>query len=133
MLLKAVNKQHNQYQQMESDPDWLYEFHHELRQTSIAVMLKNPELELESRKKRDYNISGSTINRVLCELENKALSLMEKAIRCMDGVDVCVLAFDGLMVSGLTDSTIDAALRSCEEQIKSEMGITIQVCEKIMD
>lgn len=133
MLLKAVNKQHNQYQQMEGDPDWLYDFHSELRQISIEVMIKNPDLEIESRKKRDYNISGSTINRLLCNLENQALSLMEMAIRRIDGAEVCVLAFDGLMVYGLTDVTIELALRSCEEIIKSEMGISIQVCEKIMD
>lgn len=129
ILLKAMNKFQNHYQQTEDDPEWMYDFHHELRQISLAVMILNPEIEMETRSKRDYNVSGSTLNRILCDLENQVLTIMERAARTQ--AEVHVLCFDGMMVSGVSD--MNTLLRSCEKAVHAELGIAVRILEKTMD
>jgi hypothetical protein len=130
LLLKAMNKYQNQYQQTEDDPEWLYAFHLEMRQISLAVMIANPAIELEARTRKDHNIAGSTLNRVLCEIENRVLGILERVLHA-GGAEIRALCFDGLMVSSVTE--VDPLILACERAVLEEMELALRICEKPMN
>ena len=57
------------------DPPWLISYYAGMRNIIRAVVQLNPEMyELAKQSKHNhYNLEGSTINHLLCGLENKAL------------------------------------------------------------
>ena len=72
------------------DPPWVIDYYTGMRNITSAVVQLNPEMyEFAKQSKHNhYNLEGSTINHMLCKLENKALTAafdylngMEKALR----------------------------------------------------
>ena len=54
------------------DPRWFIDFYTGMRTIINVVVQLNPEM-YEPAKQSKYNLEGSTINHLLCKLENKVL------------------------------------------------------------
>ncbi|CAC5421671.1 unnamed protein product [Mytilus coruscus] len=83
-------------------PAWLREYYGGMRQIMEEVIKLNPDLHklaCESKEKRgtDYNIEGTTVNYVMCSLENKALMAAFDYLTEQE-IEVGALVFDGLMI-----------------------------------
>ena len=79
------------------DPPWLISYYAGMRNIIRAVVQLSPEMyELAKQSKYNhYNLEGSTINHLLCGLENKALMAAFDYLNGK-GIEVAVLVFDGL-------------------------------------
>ncbi|CAC5400525.1 unnamed protein product [Mytilus coruscus] len=83
-------------------PAWLRDYYGGMRQIMEEVIKLNPDLHklaCESKEKRgtDYNIEGTTVNYVMCSLENKALMAAFDYLTEQE-IEVGALVFDGLMI-----------------------------------
>ena len=94
------------------DPPWLISYYIGMRNIISAFVQLNPEMyDLAKQSKYNhYNLEGSTINHMLCKLENKALIA---AFDYLNGkrIAVAALNFDGLMIYDVTD--IVGILKGC--------------------
>ena len=96
-LLAIMNGKQINLQQ--GDPVWLNSYYTGMRNIINAVVKLNPEMfELAKQSKYNhYNLEGSTINHLLCGLENKALMAAFDYLNGK-GIEVAALVFDGMMV-----------------------------------
>ena len=78
------------------DPPWLISYYIGMRNIISAVVQLNPET-YEFAKQSKHNLEGSTINHMLCKLENKALMAAFDYLNGK-GIEVAALVFDGLMI-----------------------------------
>lgn len=110
----------------------LLNFRNEAVAIGEAMILKYPELKTRVRKDKDYNMVGSCLNHMLCDLENEVLMAMLDFMTA-DHVEVGALVFDGMMLlkSSLT-SDIDSLLRRCETYVEQKTGYTIKLVQKPM-
>ncbi len=108
--------------------DWIYNLKLELRNalSQICNMECNIKKYKTICKKKSFNPEGTTINHILCKMENIVLQCMK---RYCDNHNVAVgtLCFDGL----LTKSQIDC--EDIQNYIKQELGIELRIVEKPMD
>ena len=76
-LLAIINGRitNHSKEQLRKCPVWYIGYIIELRNTGEAVVKLNPELEKIAKESKDdsYNITGTTVNYIMCSLENKAL------------------------------------------------------------
>ena len=106
-----------------------------MRNIISAVVQLNPEMyELAKQSKHNhYNLEGSTINHLLCGLENKALMAAFDYLNGK-GIEVAALVFDGMMVykNNLTD--IVGILKGCSSSVNQVLeGCGIEFTVKEMD
>ena len=97
----------------------------------------NPDLhELTTKQKLErgstYNIKGTTVNLLMCKLENKALVAAFDYLN-KNGVEVSALVFDGLMVYKDTVKDINEVLKGCSESVKEALNCDIVFTLKGMD
>lgn len=97
----------------------------------------NPDLhELATKQKLErgstYNIKGTTVNLLMCKLENKALVAAFDYLN-KNGVEVIALVFDGLMVYKDTVKDINELLKGCSESVKEALNFDIVFTLKGMD
>jgi len=87
------------------------------------------ELAKKSKKNRrsTYNIEGTVVNEVMCDLENKAL--------IEQNIEVGSLVFDGLMIykHSMSSTRLDEILVGLGIRIKDVMGCDITFTNKVMD
>ena len=104
-----------------------------MRNIINAVFKLNPEMfELAKQSKYNhYNLEGSTINHLLCGLENKALMAAFDNLNGK-GIEVTDLVFDGMMVYKNNVSDIAGILEgssSIDNQVLEGCGIEFIVKE----
>ena len=67
-------------------------------------------------KYNHYNLEGSTINHLLCGLENKALMAAFDYLNGK-GIEIAVLVFDGLMIYKNDVTDIVGILKGCSSSV----------------
>ena len=88
-------------------------------------------MSLLNNQNNHYNLEGSTINHMLCKLENKALMAAFHYLNGK-GIEVSALVFDGIMIykNNVTDITV--ILKGCSssvDQVLEGCGIEFTVKE----
>ena len=85
----------------EDDPEWFKKFYKGTRKIMRKIIELNPDLlELAKKAKEDrgnYNVEGTTVNYVMCKLENEALMIAFEYLK-EQKFEVGALVFDGLMI-----------------------------------
>ena len=81
--------------------------------------------DINVAKKKLNNHSGSFVNHMMCEIENKILMCMMKYF---GDPDDCVLCFDGIMVR----KEIKVNIKKCQKHIKKVIGIDMKLAVKKM-
>ena len=117
------------------DPPWLISYYAGMRNIIRAVVQLNPEIyELAKQSKYNhYNLEGSTINHLLCGLENKALMAAFDYLNGK-GIEVAVLVFDGLMIYKNDVTDIAGILQGCSSSVNQVLeGCDIECTVKEMD
>jgi hypothetical protein len=141
MLLRAINRDDGKYQQEMNDPDWLYDYHQEMKKTLHNLSLHYPEhmLQAEKSKKRKnvelWNMCGSAVNRVLCDMENKLLCIVEDIVK-KNGFIVRVLAYDGCMIERPLENNVllTELFSMIEEEVNRQYPtLLFKMDEKIMN
>ena len=104
MLLKAINRDDGRFQQTETDPEWLYDYHQQCKKIAETLSKLYPHYMVQaekSKKRKDqepWNMKGSAMNRLLCHHENELLKLIEETVEKHNG-SVRNLAYDGCMIA----------------------------------
>ena len=117
------------------DPSWLISYYAGMRNIIRAVVQLNPEMyELAKQSKYNhYNLEGSTINRLLCGLENKALMAAFGYLNGK-GIEVAALVFDGLMIYKNDVTDIAEIFQGCSSSANQVLeGCDIEFTIKEMD
>jgi hypothetical protein len=108
-------------------PKWLIDLNNELKNVLHEICKLNPELYKKNLRKKDkFNPTGSTINMILCKMENIVIQCFWKWCQ-NNNFQVGTLCFDGLLLKNKIDCN------EIENYIKSELGIDLQITEKEMD
>lgn len=120
-------------------PAWLRDYYGGMRQIMEEVIKLNPDLhklacESKERKGTDYNIEGTTVNYVMCSLENKALMAAFDYLTEQE-IEVGALVFDGLMIhkKGVPRTRLPEILQGCSQRVKEVVGADITFTVKEMD
>ena len=117
------------------DPPWLIIYYIGMCNIISAVVQLKPEMyELAKQSKYNhYNLEGSTINHVLCKLENKALMAAFDHLNGK-GIEVAALVFDGLMIYKNDVTDIAGILKGFSSSINQVLeGCDIEFTVKEMD
>ena len=67
----------------------------------------------QKTKYTKFNLEGSTINQIMCKLENKALMAAFDHLNGISGIEVASLVFDGLLIYKNNVSDIAEILKGC--------------------
>lgn len=116
-------------------PNFARLIENEMASIRAQVVKNEPKLyrrAKESKGSSGWNLDGSTINLLLCDLENKTLQIMIEWL-LEHGFKIGTLCFDGLMVEKDETKDILGALRSMESVIKDKMNSDIVLAVKEMD
>ena len=122
----------------EEDPEWYKKFYRGMRHIMKEVVKINPdlyELAKKSQKERiDYNIEGTTVNYVMCKLENQALMAAFNYL-VEEKIEVGSLVFDGLMIykKDVSPERLESVLIGLSVRVKKVMGCEIIFTNKEMD
>ncbi|CAC5381962.1 unnamed protein product [Mytilus coruscus] len=109
------------------DPEWYKEFYNGMRYISDSIVKLRPDLyelakKSKNRKGTDYNIEGTTVNYVMCSLENKSLMTAFDYLT-EQGIEVGSLLFDGLMIykDNVSSERLLEILAGCSQNVKEVM------------
>lgn len=118
----------------------IVDFYNELVIIRQRIMELEPQLVKLCKKKlkkqcKDYNLDGSVVNMLMCDLENKVLIEMCNFFHTRKPHAVDVLCFDGLMInnSRITLEKMVLLLPECEDYVLEETGIKISLAIKEMN
>ena len=103
------------------------------------VVETRPHLyELAEKSKKDrgstYNIEGTVVNYVMCDLENRVLMIAFDYLIEQD-IEVGSLIFDGLMVykDDVSPTRLEEILVGLSKRVKDVIGCDITFTNKVMD
>ena len=89
----------------------------------------------DAQAKKEYkNPKGTCISLVLCDIENRALLLMEECAAEVGAV-IGALCFDGLMIekTSITPDCLTGLLAEMSRRVSEALGYAVQVVNKPMD
>jgi hypothetical protein len=139
MLLRAINRDDGYYRQEQGDPSWLYDYHQETKFIAEQLSKLYPEYlkQAEKAKKRkcqeEWNMKGSAVNRLLCDMENECLKKIEQVVR-KHGGNTKVLAYDGCMITDEIRPKLGELLADIEAVVGLDYPTLIfKMDEKIMN
>ena len=116
--------------------EWLDNFAEEVFEIATRIGEIKPyykNLAKESNKDRTFkNIEGSTINHLMCDLENQALMIIYDVMQSKM-VEVAALVFDGLMIYKEDVYDLRRLLDECQDEVFRKMSCKISLVEKEMD
>lgn len=133
-FLKPINYEHPNQKLIDEYGDkvpvFFINYSNELTSNIIPKIQElNPELAKEAVVKRPHNVGGSTLNRLMCSIENNILETIEDV--CLkNNIDVGVLCFDGAMID--KNSDIDFLIPVLEDEIFKKHNIKLKIVEKEM-
>ncbi|CAC5375876.1 unnamed protein product [Mytilus coruscus] len=115
------------------------EFYSGMRLIMNSIVNLRPDLYALAKKSKDnrgtdYNIDGTTVNYVMCSLENKALMIAFEYLTEQE-IEVGSLVFDGLMIykDNVSPERLSEILKGCSQKVKEVMGCNITITNKVMD
>lgn len=123
-----------------SEIEDIVDFYNELVLIRQSIMELNPDLvklckkKLKKDGKTEYNLDGSVVNMLMCDLENMVLMEMVNFFHNKK-LSIDVLSFDGLMIhnKNITKEELLPLLSECEHYVLSETGISIKLDIKEMN
>jgi Family of unknown function (DUF5906) len=143
MFLSLLNGGTRAYRDIPVKTDFLTRFKNEIAKIIDDVASNHPDLLKEVTEKREatdrrYNIKGALMNRVLQDLENRALVVMENVfarykfnreemIPIHDGMQVPIRRADGKKI---TPAGWEKIMKECEAQFEDKMnllGLTLAI------
>ena len=113
-------------------------FNEELKRIRTEICKKEKKLYNMAKKEKGkdyYNLEGTTINYLLCNLENQVLQYITKYCDKLN-IKVGVLVFDGLMIYKKhfkDENELESFINNVEEYIFEKLGINLKIVEKKMD
>lgn len=125
-------------------PEWVSAYKGEMTGIHEAIMQLEPtyaEMGLKNAKDKKakggfFNPTGSAVNLLLCDIENKVLMTMVNYLK-QQGLSVAhiVLVFDGLMLfkKDLLGHDVSKLLEGMEEAVRIHNGYDVKIVEKPMD
>lgn len=131
---------------LEISPRWVFLYKENMEKIHDHIMQREEEFaklgEKNAKEKKKaggfYNPKGSTVNLLLCDLENRILMAMVEFGKKTGVIKKnAVLVFDGIML--LKKAVIDCGhsletlLRNMEQYVEGSTGYTISLIEKPMD
>lgn len=136
-MLAILNGGKRNYQ---DPPEWFSDYISEMKEIHKQVVKLNPTLleyakESKARKNTEYNITGTCVNYLMLNYENRFLMAMYDWLKIQQGVSVEVLVYDGLMLSkdNINKKQLQILLKGCEKVLADKFGINIEICEKKME
>lgn len=139
LLLRAINRDDGYYRKEQGDPEWLFDYHQETKRIAEQLSKLHPEYlkQAEKAKKRkcqeEWNMKGSAINRLLCDMENTVLLKMEDVVKKQTGV-VRVLAYDGCMIEDNLRPNLEELFSEIEAEVqKLYPTLVFKIDEKVMN
>jgi hypothetical protein len=112
----------------ENHPEWLYNLKLEI-DTAHSIICEldfNKDRYKKICARKQFNTKGSTINAILCKMENIIIQCFYNWCIKND-IEVGTLCFDGLLVKNKIDCS------KIEEHIYKELGIKLEIVEKEMN
>ena len=139
MVLSLLNGGRWAYKNYQNPPDWLVKFAEEIGEIHTKICEINAPLykackreweKLIEEKKRKKTAEGSTMNHVLCDIEDKILEQCEDllASQGVDKEDMC-LVFDGFMLP----KDVRVNLQELADHVEKECGYKVLYEVKPMD
>ena len=129
-LLATINGREQKVDFLKRVPEWFTGFYHEMEKISQRIGEIKPiykEMALQSTKDRAYqNISGSTTNHLMCDLENQALMIMPDTLiddNKDNNVEVTAHVFDGLLIYKEDVKDLLKLFRECEIEILKKWDV----------
>jgi hypothetical protein len=116
----------------DATPEWIHDFCNELDGVREALVRMFPEEYSEAKAYKDWNASGTLLNRLLNIIEDNMLQQMFKFFH-ESGHTPEVLCFDGFMVprAGFTcKEDFEALCEECTKYIHTETGYPLKVVHK---
>ena len=139
MLLRAINRDDGRFQQMENDPEWLYDYHQQCKNIANLLSKEYPEYKKQAEKakaRKDqsvWNLKGSAMNRLLCHHENELLTIIENGVHKKNGT-VLNLAYDGCMIDDSISIDTEELFTTIAEDVKPEYpNLTFVMTTKVFD
>ena len=129
LILSVMNGGLDEYNQIQNKPTWLSLFKNEIQEIHTAIAEKNPELLKAVKATKAFNVNGSVMNHILCDIENTILCSCIEFLK-LKGVSVenVVLVFDGFMLPKGLEIDLDAMTAYAEQKT----GYSVQMVEKPM-
>ena len=120
-------------------PEWYRKFSMCVQNIMRKIVKICPEYHALAKKSKGnrgstYNIKGTTVNYIMCQLENQALmTAFDYLIE--HNIEVGSLVFDGLMIykDNVSPARLEEILVGLSERIKDVMGCHITFTNKVMD
>ena len=127
----------NQDEKWHENPKWNKRFYRGMQHTMKKIVELNPDLFKLAKKSKEergttFNIEGTTVNYVMCDLENRTLMTAFNYLR-EKGIEVGSLVFDGLMIYKKNVKNLEDVLVALRERVKEVMGCDIVFTKKEMD
>lgn len=105
--------------------------HDELKHIQKAVCLLNTDIYTRVKKEKAFNIEGSTLNHLLCKLENSILMSCYSFFK-KNNYEVTSLCFDGLTIN--KDKKVDdVLLDALNKYVEKETDYKVEFIIKPMD
>lgn len=126
IVLTLINGGGGGYLNNKNAPDWLYNLKTEIDLILRKVCELNPELYNSIKKKKEWNPEGTTLNHILCKMENIIIQVFKKWCE-RNKIEINTICFDGLLLMNKIDT------QDVQDYIKKELNIEVQIVEKEMD
>jgi len=126
IVLTLINGGGGDYLNNKNAPDWLYNLKTEIDLILKKVCELNPELYNKIKKKKEWNPEGTTLNHILCKMENIVIQVFKKWCE-KNEIDINTICFDGLLLMNKIDT------QDVQDYIKKELNIEVQIVEKEMN
>ena len=106
-------------------PEWYINFYNNLQYIQDYVMTKELDLlrSAKEMKQDSWNLKGTTISYLMCDLENKAL-MAAYDVCILNKVRVCSLVYDGLMIrkNDISPSKIPKLLKKMSDEVRRRLS-----------
>ena len=115
--------------QLQGEPTWLLHFQSEIQEIHSRIASMNPELVKAVKLTKPFNVYGSVMNHILCDIENQVIcSCLEYLVLKGTSVENAVLVFDGFMLPKSLENDLDAMTAYAEQKT----GYRVKMVEKPM-
>lgn len=132
VFLSIINNGSRDYRNLENPTKFVKRFKRELSDILEELVEQYPSEHEKRKKLNPENAIGSTINAIMCDMENQILQCILKFYKDASIItDNCVLCFDGVMIP--KHKNTESLIPDCEKYILEKTNITINLKIKPMD
>lgn len=116
---------------------WYRGYYRKMRLIQKTVSeLNNNFLEMEKKYQgeKHHNLYSTTINYLMCDLENQALMTIYDELK-QNNIEPAMLVFDGIMIckQDVSNEYLTTLMKKCEDAIRRKLCCKIELVEKEMN